>query len=146
VVSISMPEVYTALQRGMLDAIIGSTATAMSVSAWEVLEYGIDMTFALADSGLIVNKDAWGALPAEYQLVITEEANRTAGEQNYRSIMEEEKGWATLAGKGIKRLTPSPQTFEEFVKVAAPVWDSWAEKRAGVAAEALAAVRALLNR
>jgi len=146
VISISMPEVYTALERGMLDAIIGSTASAQAVSAWEVLDYGIDMTFALADSGLIVNKDAWEALPAEYQLIITEEANRTAAEQNYKSIMEEEKGWAMLAEKGITRITPSPQLFEDIVKEAGPVWDTWAQEKAGVAADALAWVRVLFNR
>jgi len=146
VISISMPEVYTALERGMLDAILGSTASAQAVSAWEVLDYGIDVTFALADSGLIVNKDAWEALPAEYQLVITEEANRTATELNYKSIMEEEKGWAMLAEKGITKITPSPQMFEDMVKVAGPVWDIWAQEKVGAAADALAWIRVLLSR
>jgi len=146
VVSMAMPEVYTALERGMLDAIVGSTASAQAVSAWEVLDYGIDITFALADSGLIVNKDAWTELPAEYKLIVTEEANRTSARQNYHSILEEEKGWAMLAEKGITRITPSPQLFEAMAEVAGPIWDTWAQEKSPVAAEALAGVRELLGR
>jgi hypothetical protein len=60
--------------------------------------------------------------------------------------MEEEKGWAMLAEKGITKITPSPQLFEDLAGVAKPVWDTWAQEKAGVAADALAWIRVLFNR
>lgn len=146
VISMPMPEVYTALSRGMLDGIVGSTISAQAVSAWEVLDYGIDVTFSLADSGLIVNKDAWEALPAKYQLIITEEADRTGDKVNLESVSAEEEGWAMLAEKGITRITPSPQLFDDMSKTAGPIWDTWAQEKGGATAEALAKIRELLGR
>ena len=146
VISMAMPEVYTALQRGMLDAIVGSTASAQAVSAWEVLDYGIDVTFSLADSGFIVNNDAWEALPARYQVILTEEADRLAAIANSQAITEEEAGWADLASKGITRITPEPSLAEDMAAAAAPIWDTWGEEKGGTAAEALDKVRALLGR
>ncbi len=145
-VSLNMPEVYTALERGMLDAIIGSTATAMSVSAWEVLDYGIDVAFSAADSGFLVGKTAWEALPDDIKVVLQQEAMFTANEQNWKSFAEEENDWATLGARGIERLTPPPGFFDELAVVGAPIWDSWSQQRGGVAAEALTDVRALLDR
>jgi len=146
VISMPMPEVYTALERGMLDAIIGSVASAQAVNAWEVLDYGIDFTFSLADTGLMANKDAWEALPAEYQLIVTEEADRFAAWGNLQAVVQEAEAWAMLTGKGMTKITPSPQLFEDMAKVATPIWDAWAQEKGGVAAEALAEVREVLGR
>ena len=145
-VSLSMPEVYTALERGMLDAVIGSTATAMSVSAWEVLDYGIEVAFSAADSGFLVSKQAWDALPDDIKLVLKEEALRLANEQNWRGFAEEENDWSTLSERGLQRHLPPEGFFDELAEVAAPIWDDWAQRRGGVAAEALAEVRTVLGR
>lgn len=145
-VSLNMPEVYQALERGMLDAILGSTATAMSVSAWEVLDYGTDMAFTAADWGFLVSKKAWDELPADIQLALMEEALATSNESNRRSLIEEANDWATLSSKGMEKIVPDPQLPDELAGLCAPVWDSWAQSRGGVAAQALAEVRALLGR
>ena len=145
-VSLNMPEVYQALERGMLDAILGSTATAMSVSAWEVLDYGIDVAFSGADSGFLVSKSAWDALPGDIKAIIMEEALFTSNEQNWKSLAEEENDWATLGSRGLERITPAANFADDMAKIAAPIWDSWAASRGGVAAQALGEVRDLLGK
>jgi len=146
VISMAQPEVYTALQRGMLDAILGSTATAIGVSAWEVLDYGIDLTVSLGGSGLLINQDAWNELPAKYQIVVTEEASRVAAELNKKAITEGEAGWQQLTSKGIQRINPDPALADEIAVLAAPIWDQWALQKGGAAAQALAELRAVLGR
>lgn len=145
-VSLNMPEVYQALERGMLDAILGSTATAMAVSAWEVLDYGIDVAFTAADWGFLVGKSAWDELPTDIQLALMEEARATTNESNWRSLAEEANDWATLTGKGMEKVTPPAGFSQDLAELCAPVWDSWAQSKGGVAAQALAEVRALLGR
>ncbi len=146
VISMAQPEVYTALQRGMLDAILGSTATALGVSAWEVLDYGIDLTVSLGGSGLLINQDAWDELPAKYQVIVTEEASRVAADLNKKAITEGEAGWRQLISKGIERVSPDPSLPDEIAVLAAPIWDQWAQQKGGVAAQALAELRAVLGR
>ncbi len=146
VISMAQPEVYTALQRGMLDAILGSTATAIGVSAWEVLDYGIDLTVSLGGSGLLINQDAWNELPAKYQLIVTEEADRAAAELNIKAITEGALGWEQLTSKGIERINPETAVINEIAAMAAPIWDNWAQQKGGVAAQALAELRAVLGR
>jgi len=145
-VSLNMPEVYQALERGMLDAILGSTVTAISVSAWEVLDYGIDISFTGADWGLLVSKKAWEALPADVQLVMIQEALVATNESNWKSLLEEANDWAMLSDKGLEKIIPDPELPAELGAVCAPVWDSWGESRGGVAAQALSDVRAVLGR
>ncbi len=146
VISMAQPEVYTALQRGMLDAILGSTATAIGVSAWEVLDYGVELTVSLGGSGLLVNQDAWNELPAKYQLIVTEEATRVAADLNKKAITEGEAGWQQLSSKGIERVIPDTAVADEIAALAAPIWDQWAQQKGGVAAQALAELRAVLGR
>ncbi|MCK9357809.1 MAG: TRAP transporter substrate-binding protein DctP [Dehalococcoidia bacterium] len=146
VISMAQPEVYTALQRGMLDAILGSTATAIGVSAWEVLDYGIDLTVSLGGSGLLINQDAWNELPAKYQVIVTEEASRVAADLNKKAMTQGEAGWQQLISKGIERINPDPSVAEEIAVLAAPIWDQWSQQKGGVAAQALAELRAVLGR
>jgi TRAP-type C4-dicarboxylate transport system substrate-binding protein len=146
VISMAQPEVYTALQRGMLDAILGSTATAIGTSAWEVLDYGIEVTVAIGGSGLMINQDSWDALPAKYQVLVIEEASRVAADLNKKAITEGEAGWQMLEEKGIERIQPDPSLGEALSEVAGPIWDQWGAEKGGTAAQALAELRAVLGR
>lgn len=72
--SLKVPEVYTALERGAVDA-APFTSIGIRDQKWDrFLRYRIDPAFYSTDLALIVNLFSWIALSAESQALLTEAA------------------------------------------------------------------------
>lgn len=89
-VSLSPPEWYESLQRGVVDGIFGATPGVLGIyGVHEVTKYYIDTgaggTTLLA---AIMNLDSWNKLPPEFQKIFEEEAARVMSEE-YPDIVEE---------------------------------------------------------
>ena len=70
-VSVPVPEVYTALERGVVDG-IGWPLVAIQDLSWdEFLTYRIDPPFFQTDLVVIMNADKWGSLSDEAKEILT---------------------------------------------------------------------------
>ena len=114
---ITMPhsEVYTGLERGMIQA-IGLTNFGVLERGWnDLLRYVIDPSFYGSDQVMIVNASAWDRLPQDVQEVLTEimiEVERESGIL-LQAIIDQER--IDLVAAGMQVLTiPNEAAFLEM--------------------------------
>ena len=110
----SMPatEVYSALEKGVVDAAAWTSIGLMELKWNEFLKYRVDPTFYNTDIGVIFNLDSWNALSPESQkliqdVVIEWEAKSFADRQ-----AEVEVDAKTLSEGGMKFVSMSEEAGE----------------------------------
>lgn len=136
-VSIPFAEVYTALERGTVDAGFTGTYPGFALKWYEVTKYMVDVNHGPVQGLLVVSKRTWDKLSPELRTTLT----AVAGEFSQRGW---ELGRRTTAEgiqknqeKGMELLTPTPAlaaaAHDVVVKTVIPSWI----KRAGPDAKAI---------
>lgn len=69
-------EVYTALERGILDAAVTCGTCGSGLGWYEVSDYLVGPIVSLWHTWIIVNGDRWAELPPDLQVIVQEEAKR----------------------------------------------------------------------
>ena len=71
---LSMPisDVYSALQRGVMDGLITGFEWVEGMKMWEIATHVSDIHIAPLGCYIVVSKKGWGKLPADLQKVVTE--------------------------------------------------------------------------
>ncbi len=129
--NIAFSEVYTALQRGTVDAYITSNTNIPVMKFYEVSKYANEWTFnGAALEFLCVNMDAWNKLPKEYQKALLEVIEETKIEDKLwaDAAKADQDSINEMKSEGMTILYPSKGEIEKMKKIARPVWDSWAKK------------------
>jgi len=123
-------EVYTAMERGTMDAAsFPFTYAQVAYKIHEVADwFTTNMSPGTAECPIVFSKSSWAKLPAQYQKLITDakaEVDR-AQVQAYEDI--DKKNLPMLQAK-LKPVTYTPAQLAEFQRVAGkPVWDKWVEE------------------
>ncbi|MFO1188209.1 MAG: TRAP transporter substrate-binding protein DctP [Alphaproteobacteria bacterium] len=130
-VNIGAPEVYSALQRGVMDGVITGIGNMRGPKWSEVLKSGYMANIMPLDFFDLVSKDAYDKLPAEYQRVLAEEmaaAAKGINELTISSVVDEQ---VLLAKEGF-RFVEAPASVYAMLRNLAreKVWPEW-KKRAG---------------
>ncbi|MCA0847880.1 TRAP transporter substrate-binding protein DctP [Salipiger thiooxidans] len=71
-VSMPISEVYSALQRGVIDGMITGPDQINPMAAWEVTPYVTDIGIAPLGAYIVISQPAWDALPGDIQQVLTD--------------------------------------------------------------------------
>lgn len=117
-VAIPGGEVYTALERGVVDGFGWSTIGSVDNAWYEVVDYRIEPAFYPCNVGIYVNKDAYDALPDD----LKEEVNRIAAEVEAEAYdvmgnaVKEE--FATLEENGMKTITLTGDLATQWLAMA----------------------------
>lgn len=116
----SMPstEVYSALEKGVVDASAWTQIGLMDLKWDEFIKYAVEPPFYNTDLGVIFNKESWDALSPESQKLIQEvviewEAKSYADRQV--SVKEDR---AALEGKGVKFVPMSDDATAKYLQMA----------------------------
>jgi len=116
----SMPstEVYSALEKGVVDASAWTEIGLRDLKWDEFMKYRTAPAFYNTDIGVIFNKDSWEALSPESQeliqsVVIEWEAKSFADRQTEVAAETE-----ALEAGGLKTVTMSPEGTEKYLKLA----------------------------
>ncbi len=126
-------EVYTAMERGTMDAAsFPFTYAHVAYKTHEVSDwFTTNMSPGTAECPIVFSKSSWAKLPPQYQKLITDakaEVDRAQVEA-YEEI--DKKNLPMLQAK-LKPVTYTPAQLEEFQRVAGkPVWDKWVEENKG---------------
>ena len=117
-VTTSPGEVYTALERGVVDG-YGWPSIKISDFGWhEVTKYVIDPGFYQVDVCILINLDTWNRLPKDLQQVLTDVAKEVEHEASdyFTKIIKEERDHIT--NKGVQVLQFSPNDEKKYLETA----------------------------
>lgn len=132
--TVTAPEVYTALERGIVQA--ASFPFSFSHGAYKLHEvsdwYTSNLKPGTVGCHYIIGLQAYNALPAEYQAMLAdaEDGAYAAYKKAYEASDDE---YLPLFRKmGLKDIKYTDEQREKIIQVGAqPVWDSWVEDMEG---------------
>lgn len=123
-------EVYTAMERGTMDAAsFPFTYAHVSYRLHEVSDwYTANMSPGTAECPIVFSKSSWEKLPAQYKKLITE-AKAEVDREQVKAYVEIDKKNLPMFQQRLKPVTYTKAQLEEFQRVAGkPVWDKWVEE------------------
>ena len=132
--TVPSPETYTALERGVVQAV--SLPFSYAHAAYRLEEvskwYTLGMRPGTVNCPLVLSLSAWDRLPAEYRDLL-QEAKPGAYAAMVKAYKEvDEKNIPMFDKTGLQRLTYSDAQHDEFQKAAGkPVWDRWVAEMKG---------------
>lgn len=143
-ITISAPEVPSALDRGVVDGIF--TAGVGAVLWKDLLKFGYLIPVNWNNSYFLANAEAFNKLSPDLQAKLRKVAQDTAKWNQDTMQQEEAASVKTLTDAGYTMTTAKPEEAAKVADTMKPYWDEWAKSRGATVVEALAKVRAALNR
>ena len=131
--TVPAPEVYTSLERGLVQA--ASFPYSYTFGAYRLHEIGKWFTEGLQPGTLhcpfILNQAAYDKLPAEYQKLIQDTVAL-----NYKALgdayVETDKKWIPIYKQTMERIVYTEAQHKKFKeKAATPVWNDWVAENKG---------------
>jgi TRAP-type transport system periplasmic protein len=143
-ITMSAPEVPSALDRGVVDGIF--TAGVGAVLWKDLLKYGYLMVVNVNNSYIIANTEAFNKLSPDLQSKLRKVA-QDIGKWNQETMRTEEAAsQKTLGDAGYVLTQAKSPEIARAVDTMKPYWDEWAKSRGPEVVEALGKVRAALGR
>jgi TRAP-type C4-dicarboxylate transport system substrate-binding protein len=143
-ITMSAPEVPSALDRGVVDGIF--TAGVGAVLWKDLLKYGYVLIVNVNNSYYIANTEAFQKLSPELQGKLRAVAEDAARWDQDTMKIEEAESVQMLRTMGYTFTQAKPQEVSRAVDTMKPYWDEWAKSRGPDIVEALSKVRAALGR
>lgn len=117
-VQLAHSEIYTALERGMLDG-IGAANIGMSQQGHQkFLKYVVEPGFYNNDQVIIMNLASWQKLPAEAKKVIDQAIQETEHESSEGFIQLAKKERETILAAGVEEVVLSENERGEYLDLA----------------------------
>ena len=146
-VSMPAPEIYNAMQTGVIDGAMIDATTLGAFKLAEVTKYittGMDTT--ISDFFLIMNRDSFNELSEEQQKIVLEAGHEAAMHGNAAWLAIAEKALANfVATEGKELITLSAEEAKKFNAASAPVVEQVVAEAEANGLEARAFVEALRN-
>jgi len=141
--NVAFGEMYSALQRGVVDGVITGAMTQVAIKVWEVSEYfmtgggigGYALNFNC------VSKKAWDELPPDVQEIVLELGLKYS--KVSRDVAEEKavEAYKTLEANGMTWTKVSAEDLAWARSIAADkVWPAWQSKAGPLGKEVLATI------
>ena len=143
-ITMSAPEVPSALDRGVVDGIF--TAGVGAVLWKDLLKYGFVLIVNVNNSYFIANADAYYKLSLDLQSKLGQVAQESARWDQDTMQKEEAESVQILSAMGYIFTKAKPEEISRAVDAMKPYWDEWAKSRGPDVIEALAKVRTVLGR
>ena len=119
-------EAYTAMATGVVEGNSGGLQAALDVKLNEVTEYvSTGWTPNIPIYVTLVNEEAWNALPADLQQILSEEADKyfTTTTDAYWAALPQNMD--SLVAKGMEKVDVSPEELDKGRAAARVCWDKW---------------------
>lgn len=128
-VVLPVAEVYTAMQRGVVDAVLTGAPAMVSTAVYENGKYLYMLNLAPACQHVPYNIQAFNALPAEYQKVLLEEGKVAEKLYQERQPTVEKEAIDLMKSKGVQVFEPSKEQMAKAREKVLPIWDAWAAQK-----------------
>lgn len=135
-ITLSGPEIYSALQRGLVDGTVIGASAVGSFQLLEVLNTGFLVNLQLLTTGMLASRTALDALPEEVRAIFLEEMAAVEAEARIFMIEQEARDIAGFEAGGMRIVRPSEEDYQHIRQtVIDNVWSAWAA-RAGAESQA----------
>ncbi|OPL14979.1 MAG: hypothetical protein AVO34_00230 [Firmicutes bacterium ML8_F2] len=127
---IPMPEVYDALERGVVDGLLTDNAAIDTYKLYEVLEYATSgMSMFYATKAIFMNEDTWNSLPADIQAIFDERSGLDLALKGSEIYAEAElRGIQKMEENGIEVYEWTEQDAADLLEVANPVVEGFLDQ------------------
>jgi TRAP-type C4-dicarboxylate transport system substrate-binding protein len=134
---VPFPDVYLAMQKGVLDGTLTPIGACEIFNFHEVGKYMTHVIIATAPFSIIMNKDKWNSLPPDVQKAIDSECGYDACRwlgKNYSDALDdaglkEMEEYAAKTGHRLIDYTLTPDELARWQAVGGkPSWDTWVER------------------
>ena len=117
-------EVYTSLERKMVDG-FGFPLLGPHESGWtEVTKYIVDEPFLNQNGTILINKDSFGSLPSDIQEKMLEITAKFEHDMIAHFNAENEETWKAIEAAGVERIKLNEEDSKKFQEVVNQVyWD-----------------------
>lgn len=141
-VAIPGPEVYTSLQRGLVDGTVIGSSAIESFKLLEVINTAYLANVQLLSTGMLASQSAMDGLPDDLKAIFLEEMETVQSEARAFIAEQEGRDLAKFEAGGMKIVRPSEADYDAMRAVAKDkVWTAWADRageRSGQFLEAVA--------
>lgn len=131
-VSMPMPDVYEAMQRGVIDGAFVPASVVVNYNMGDVTSYITRGDFMSISQYVVINQGTWDSISAEDQAVIEEligeEMSMKAG-RVYDA--DAEAGWAAAEEAGVEIYVLSDEEIDEWMAILNPIIDAWIDEMDG---------------
>jgi len=122
-------EVYSALERGVVDATDwGTPSMNYRLGFHEVTKYFIPKFHSMPDGDFCVNMDEWRKLPDDIKVTLEAAVREYAWDSVERVALDDIKAEAEMIKKGVTRIIWSDEEMRRIRAVTETIWDEWAAK------------------
>ena len=130
VVTLPGSEVYTALERGVIEATDwGTLGMNSDLGYHKIAKYPLHPGFhSMPSAEVAVNMAKWNALSPDLKVMMEVAVRDFAREMVQRIAMEDLKAQEQAKAQGFEIVTWSPEERRNFRKVAEGAWADWAKK------------------
>jgi len=129
-VNVASAEMYTAMQRGLVDGITYPPYCGISYKFFEVVKYVIWPGITVPSMGeIVINLESWNKLPEDYKKILNEEAFTMFVDEALPKWGPKKDKLAQEGAKkyGVKDIFLDDEAYEEMRKYAMPFWGKWAK-------------------
>jgi len=131
-------EVYTALERGVMDAAITVLDAGYGQKWYEVTDYMVGPIVALPQTWVVMNKDVFNKLPADIQAILLEEGEWRERENRSRTLSDDARNIKLNTDAGLI-LRDWPADVKPLLKPIAMdlILPKWVQRTGGADSEAV---------
>lgn len=126
--TITTSELYSALQRGMVDASITSVISATETRFWEVLKYVNHITLSTNQNTLGIRNEVLKKLPADLQQVMIDSGKALTQWGLDNHTVYSGKLLKILTDNGMKEVHPTPGESEKMRAKCKPLYDKFVKE------------------
>lgn len=127
-VSMPSPDVYTALQRGTVDGLLGSITTIYSRSLHEQVRYMTRYPFDNFGPELVAFRKDWYDKQPDEVKTILQDAAKVYRDVLYSKSMQVTEEQISVIKKHVQFIDPSRDSKEAFNKALLPMYDWWVNR------------------
>ncbi len=124
-VTLPVPEVYDAIDRGIVDGTLLPISTLNSFNLGEVVNYVLEMNMYATPLHMVMNRDSWNKISPSDQAIIKETLSTFPETIGNMYTGDTERGYARAEADGITVTTPTAEALAEFHQYMDPLIDGW---------------------
>ena len=115
-VTIAVPEIYSGLEKGVIDGIMFGGVGADALGLGEVLKYMIKPDLTEVTSALFANEESWNALPSDVQDIINQAISEVQVSGRAAGLVSSDNEREVLLAAGLEEIV--------FMGADAELWNS----------------------